>query len=351
MGAPGGLAVSSPPRAGPVRVLLTYPEQPSEALLAPLRRASDRIELRVCGYQEPHANRSSRGRGEGAAQAPLEARFAEELAQAHAVLALDLPGDLGRRAPHLRWLQAAGAGIEHLLTLGLDHQVSVTNAAGVAAVPIAEFALARILGVWKRTAELDALQRAHRWEATYGRQLAGCTLLIVGLGAIGSALADRAAALGMEVRGIRRNPRPHPSCTEVAGPERFHQLLGQADAVVLSAPSTPETAEMFDRAAFAAMKSGAVFCNVARGTLVDEDALMEALGHGQLGAALLDVTRTEPLPADSPLWDLQNCYISPHSAPAPQRYTEDLYALFADNLERWMSEQPLRNLVDLHRGY
>ncbi len=343
--------MSGPPETGPIRVLVTFPAKPTDEELDRLLPVDERIELQLCGYEEPHAVRTARGRGQVVTVPPPDPVLVEQLSQAHVILALDLPQGVGELAPRLCWLQTAGAGIEHILRLGLPDEVTVTNAAGVAAVPIAEFVLARILGVWKRTAELDALQRAHRWRPTYGGQLAGSTLLVVGLGAIGTAVADRAAALGMEVLGIRRTPRPHRSCALVAGPEQLHELLGQADAVVVSAPATPGTADLFDAEAFAAMRPRSVFCNVARGSLVDERALEDSLRDGRLRAAILDVTRDEPLPAESPLWDLDNCFISAHSAPAPDRYVSELYGLFADNLQRWRTGGPLRNVVDPGRGY
>jgi phosphoglycerate dehydrogenase-like enzyme len=343
--------MSSPPVRGPVVVLVSFPPDPPDPELERLRNVSDRVDLRVCSYLEPHSARTARGAGARVEVPELDPAFAAELAAAHALLALDLPDGVAELAPELRWVQAVGAGVEHLLRHPLPERIALTNAAGVAAVPIAEFVIARLLGVWKRTTELDALQRDHRWEPTYGRQLAGSSLLVVGLGAIGAAVAERAHALGVEVLAIRGHPRPHPNCAEVAGPERLHELLGRVDAVVLSAPAIAETESMFDAAAFAAMRAGSVFCNVARGSLVDEDALADALRSGHLGAAVLDVTRREPLPEDSPLWDVPNCAISPHSASAPGRYVMDLYGFFADNLSRWLAGEPLRNLVDRDRGY
>ena len=167
--------------------------------------------------------------------------------------------------------------------------------------------IGRILQVWKRFDEMGELQRRHEWDPRYGRSVAGSTIALVGLGAIGGAVAERARALDMHVIGIRRSYTPgatSPLTDELFGPDALHEVLGRADAVVLSAPSTPETQDLFDAAAFAAMKPGSVFCNVARGVLVDEDALIATMRAGHLQAAILDVTRAEPLPADSPLWDV-----------------------------------------------
>jgi phosphoglycerate dehydrogenase-like enzyme len=142
-----------------------------------------------------------------------------------------------------------------------------------------------------------------------------------------------------------------PYIDALYSPDQLHELLALCDAVVLSAPSTAETNDLFDTAAFAAMKPGAVFVNVARGALVDEDALIEALRSGHLGYACLDVQKQEPLPPGSPLWDAPRLQLSPHSAAAIERYLENLYDLFADNLGRYVRDEPLRNIVDLEAGY
>lgn len=343
--------MSGPPPSGPVRVLVSFPNDPGADDLAVLQAVSGRLQLEVVPYLESHAARTARGSGGAPEGAGPDPALRRALAGAHVLLALDLPDGVAELAPELRWVQAVGAGVEHLLRHPLPAEVTLTNAAGVAAVPIAEFVLARILGVWKRVDELDALQRRKVWEPTYGRQLAGSSLLVVGLGAIGQAVAVRARALGMEVLGIRNHPRPHPACSLVAGPERLLELLGEVEAVVLSAPAVPDTADLFGPAAFEAMRPGALFCNVARGSLVDEGALLAALESGRLGAAVLDVTRHEPLPADSPLWDAPRCFLSPHSSSAPGRYVTDLYGFFAANLERWLAGRPLENVVDRGRGY
>jgi phosphoglycerate dehydrogenase-like enzyme len=138
---------------------------------------------------------------------------------------------------------------------------------------------------------------------------------------------------------------------EIVGTDRLRDVLARSDAVVLSAPSTPATRDLFDPDAFAAMKKGAVFCNVARGALVDEAALVDALASGQLGAAIIDVSKQEPLPPDSPLWDAPNLLYSPHSAASPEKYVERLFDLFEDNLARFIRGEQMRNVVDLDAGY
>jgi phosphoglycerate dehydrogenase-like enzyme len=243
-------------------------------------------------------------------------------------------------------VQAISAGVDHYGDCRWDG-VTVTTAAGVSADPIAEFVMARLLAEWKRLDVMDAQQHRHEWRSAFGRVVEGSTLLVVGLGAIGTAVATRAQAFGMRVLAVRRRAdAPVPAPVEaVHPPDRLHRLLGEADAVVVCAPATRETQGLFDAAAFAAMRRGAWFCNVARGSLVDEEALVDALGSGQIGAAALDVTRQEPLPEDSPLWDVPRLRLSPHSAASPERYVDLLVDLFADNLRRHALGEPLRNLV------
>jgi phosphoglycerate dehydrogenase-like enzyme len=333
-------------------VQVAYPPDPPPRLVDRLRAVSPDVEVVVAPYVEDHVVRAARSQGsaeELRARAPaLTDTQREAFGRAEALLALDLPVGLGTVAPALRWVQAIGAGTDHFRGAQLGPDVLVTNAAGVAAVPIAEFVVGQLLAIWKRFDELAEHQRRHVWEPAYGRQVSGLTLGLVGLGAIGTAVAERARALGMHVLAVRRRPgaddRP-PVVDEVVGPERLHDVLPRVDAVVVCAPATPETQDLFDAAAFAAMRPGAVFCNVARGSLVDEAALLEALRSGHLGAAVVDVTRQEPLPADSPLWDAPNLRLSPHSSASLDHYVESVFELFADNLGRYLRREPLRNMV------
>jgi phosphoglycerate dehydrogenase-like enzyme len=334
-------------------VQLAFPPGPAPELVDRIRRVSPELEVLVAPYLEDHGLRASRGQApvdELRARAPaLTEEQRAAFSRAEVLLALDLPFGLGALAPGLRWVQAIGAGTDHFRGAGLGAGVVVTNAAGVAATPIAEFVIGRLLSIWKRFDELGHQQRRHVWEPAYGRQASGLTLALVGLGAIGTAVADRARALGLRIIAVRRRPATdgsqHPA-DEVVGPEQLHDVLGRADAVVVCAPATPETIDLFDAAAFAAMRPGALFCNVARGSLVDEAALLEALQSGRLGAAVLDVTRQEPLPADSPLWDAPNLFLSPHSSASLDRYAESVFELFADNLGRYVRREPLCNVVE-----
>jgi len=313
-------------------IVVAFPWNADDAMLAPLRDRFPDVDI----VAQPYLGRFGHHDPDRDDELTDEARDA--WARAEGTLALDLPSPIADLAPKLRWVQAIGAGIDHLADAGLRDDVTITNAAGVAAAPIAEFAMSRLLSVWKRLPEIDEEQAKHEWKPKFGRTVEGLTVCIIGLGAIGTAVAQRARGFGMRVIGTRRSyveGQQHPSVDELRGTGDLHEVLARCDAVVVSAPGTAETENMFDADAFAAMKPGALFCNVGRGTLVDEPALIAALESGHLGGAILDVTREEPLPADDPLWSAPNVHISPHCSAAQDRYTETLLALFADTLERY----------------
>jgi phosphoglycerate dehydrogenase-like enzyme len=156
------------------------------------------------------------------------------------------------------------------------------------------------------------------------------------------------------VVATRRSATPGataPDVDELFTPTELHTMLGQCDVVVAAVPETPETTGMMGAAAFAAMQPGAFFCNVGRGSLVDEPALIDALERGHLGAAAIDVASVEPLPPDHPLWDAPNLYVSPHAAASPSALFPNLHVLFRENLTRFLAGEPLENEVDLSRGY
>jgi glyoxylate/hydroxypyruvate reductase A len=193
---------------------------------------------------------------------------------------------------------------------------------------------------------------ARRWERFAGGVLRGRTLGIVGLGQVGREVARVSAAVGVHVLGVRRTPGvPPDGVAEVFGPRGLHDILERSDFVVLSAPYTADTDTLLDAAAIARMRQGAVLINMARGSLLDEEALLIALRSGHLAGAALDVFRHEPLPSDSPFWDLPNVLITPHSMSTAVGENDLLVDLFCDNLRRYLDGQPLRNLVDKHRGY
>jgi phosphoglycerate dehydrogenase-like enzyme len=327
---------------------------------ARLRAIRADVEVRTAPYDLSHAEHTRRAREPHAcdlAQGEIElaADLRDALAAAEVMLTLNAPLDLPSLAPRLRWIQAIGSGVGQFVPSRLpEGGITLTNAAGVGAAPIAEWVLARILAVYKRLDEHAAQQRAHVWQEAMGALLDGRTAVIVGLGAIGTAVATRLRAFGVRVVGVRRSWTPGataPEADELVGPDQLHAALGRAHIVVVAAPGTAGNENLFDATAFSAMRRGALFVNVARGSLVDEDALIAALRSGHVRAAAIDVAREEPLPSDSPLWDAPNLAISPHSSASADRYLERVGDLFYDNLARYVAGRELRNVVDLAHGY
>jgi phosphoglycerate dehydrogenase-like enzyme len=252
-------------------------------------------------------------------------------------------------------VQAVGAGTAQLQSAGLaESGITLTTSAGSNAVGIAEFVIGRLLQERKGFRAIDALQAAHTWDPVYGTELAGTTLGLIGVGAINEAVAKRAQAFDVRVVATRRSATPGATAPHVDAlfpTSELHAMLAECDAVVAAVPETPETVGLMDRAAIRATKPGAFFCNVGRGSLVDEDALVEALRDGHLRGAALDVASQEPLPADHPLWDAPQLYLSFHNASAPSALFRNLHRLLRDNLTRYLAGEPLRNEVDLARGY
>jgi len=281
------------------------------------------------------------------------------LPEADILLANRLSEEEAAAARRLRWIQTSAVGVGGVLrpsVVGRD--VVVTNARGLHADVIAEHAIALMLALRRGLHVAGARQTARVWaQAELSRRrvarLPDITVLVVGLGEIGSRVARLAAGLGVRVVGVRRRPeRPAPpGVTSVVGPERLHDALGDADVVVLALPSTPETRGLFGSEALAAMRPSALLVNVARGRLVDETALAEALRAGTIGGAAVDAFAEEPLPSDSPWWGLPNVLVTPHTAAFDGDYWSPVVRLFVDNVERFRRGQVLLNVVDKARGY
>jgi phosphoglycerate dehydrogenase-like enzyme len=344
----------------PLVVHVCYPEIESLVDVSRVLAVDPRIEMLVTSYVETMELRTAkRQRPHDDAlremAPPLPDDVRDALARCEVLFCLDAPLDLPELAPHLRWVQAVGSGVTQFAASRLeDGDITLTNAAGVGAPSIAEFVVGQIVAAWKGFAGLAELQRRHSWTTTFGSLIMGSTVGIVGLGAIGSEVARRIKPFGVEVLAIRRRYQPGMTALDVDelfGPASLHEVLGRCDTVVLAAAGTPDTENLMDRAAFAAMKPGSVFVNVARGTMVEEPALIEALESGHLRAAAIDVARQEPLAADSPLWDARNLMISPHSSPSQDRYFDMVFDLFLDNLRRYAKGEELRNVIDLEAGY
>ncbi len=265
------------------------------------------------------------------------------------------PAGMAARSPRLRWVQATSAGIGAFMQrTGLDRApITVTTAGGIHGVPLAEFALTGALHFIKGVPDLRERQRARHWELSTTRQLAGERALVVGLGGMGRQVVATFAALGVEVIGLGRDGRTY----EVPGLRRViyrHDLdaeLPNTGILVLCCPLTPQTRGLIGGEQLALLPPHAVLVNIARGEVVDSGALIEALAAGLLAGACLDVVTPEPLPADSPLWGMDNVLISPHSASTVATENARLTDLFLDNLDRFTAGQPLRNRYEPERGY
>lgn len=280
------------------------------------------------------------------------------LPEADVAFASYVDRDAFASATRLKWVQSPAVGVGRLMYPELlASAVILTSARGIRARSMAEhvigvtIALARVLPATIRA------QAAHRWAQeeleTATRTLCGQRMGIVGLGAIGREVVKIAAPFGFRVTAIRRRAgEAVPDGVDaVWTPDRLPDLLAQSDVVVLAAPRTPATNRLIGRAQIEQMKPGALLVNVARGKLVDDDALIDALRDGRLGGAALDVFSEEPLDPSSPYWDLPNVIVTPHTSGAMQDYWTPLVELFADNLRRFEKGEPLLNVVDKVAGY
>ena len=285
-----------------------------------------------------------------------ETRWRALLAEAEIMFDFDYTHreDLPDLAPNLRWLQATSAGIgQFVKRMGYCErlpQAVFTTASGVHARPLAEFCMMALLMHYKRLTHILADQRRHHWERYAATDLEGRTLAVVGLGRVGEAVAQMAKGLGMRTLGTRASGTSD-AVDQFYAPDQLHAMLAEADVVVLIVPHTPATDQLIDAAALAQMKPGAYLINIARGAIVDEQALIAALQSGHLGGAALDVFATEPLPVTSPLWDMPNVLVSPHSASTSDRENARITDLFCDNLRRYLAGEPLRNVLDIARLY
>jgi glyoxylate/hydroxypyruvate reductase len=325
------------------RVVIATPLEPE--LVARLRAVDGRLDIVFEPELLPPPRWASDHIGDPSfARTPeQEARFTELVASAEIVLGYprEDPAQIAwlvRTAPQLRWVQGtfAGAG-QQLAAAGLARadveRIAWTSSVGIHATPLGEWALFGILALTKGMPRLEADKRAHHWTHYPVDEARGTTVLIAGLGEIGREVARLAEAFGMQVLSTRRTEGD------------LDELLPRADSVVVTLPLTDETHGMFDRRRIGLMKRGAIFVNIGRGPVVDEEALIEALRSGHLRGAALDVYATEPLPADSPLWDLDNVILSPHTAAQSIHENERIVELFADNLRRYLAGEELKSRI------
>jgi D-2-hydroxyacid dehydrogenase (NADP+) len=288
--------------------------------------------------------------------------FAHALPEADVVVTGGLTDDQLAQAHQLRWLSSVAAGLDEVVTPALlARGVVITSASGVHGPNIAEHLLAMILMFTRGMPKLFRAQLGRRWERDQKSrsdgpgELTGKTLLIVGLGRIGEALAVRARPFGVHVVAVKHDPESRHDAgvgiDELLPVAALDEALGRADHVCLTVPLTPATHHLMDARRLGRLRPSAFLYNVSRGAVIDEAALVEALRAGKLAGAGLDVFEEEPLPAGSPLWDLENVILTPHVAGVTPLYYQRTAALFADNLELFLAGRPLANRFERQRGY
>lgn len=256
--------------------------------------------------------------------------------------------------PRLRWMHTFSAGVDrHVPELIGRPDVSLTNNTGAYDIPIAEHVIAMIFAAAKRVPEHLAAQGRQEWQREVPHaEVRDATLVILGLGSIGSELARLAKGVGMRVIGVRRDAsRPAPGVDRVVPPDALSQVVREADYFAVTAALTPQTKGLVSREIIGLLKPTAWIVNIARGPIVDEGALAEALAERRIGGAALDVFETEPLPASSPLWTLDNAILTPHVSNSSPRVRERSLALAVENVRRFKAGEPLLNLVDRAAGY
>ena len=330
------------------------------AVLFPLRSEESELsafsesypfEFFLTPYLESSELRSSRGLNQGVNSTNIEEPLVPDShlsiwAECNSVIAMDLPSNIPLLFPKLKWVQGVSAGHDHINSGELKEAgIALTTAKGIASDAIAEFVFSRLLQEVKHLRKLDAQQRERVWQAKFGNQLKGKTIGIVGVGSIGEEIANRAKAFGMRVLGSRKR-------LELSAPDSVDRLysfsdidvlLGESDVVVMAAPSTTETKDLFDESKFSKMKRGSIFVNVARGIHVVEADLATYLSNGHLRAAILDVVRNEPLGVNSDLWAMPNLYLSPHCSVSFDDYERNAINLFIRNAIRLLGGDELIN--------
>lgn len=319
-------------------MIVLVPAQVFDELVEPARAAAPNA--RLVSYEENDAPVHSASEAQAVLRWVAGKRYASLVAS----------------GPAVRWLHTASAGVDHVLTPPVRGKAGlvVSDSGPAFAIAIGEFVLAWMLLVARGLPGLIANQRVRRWQAVPQRELFGQSVGVIGLGPIGQNVARLGKALGMKTRGLRRRSKePVEHVDEVlAGPDGLARLLTQSDFVVLAAALTNETQALMGAAELARMKPSATLINIARGALIDEPALIEALQTGRIAGACLDVFACEPLSPNSPLWDLPNVYLAPHNSSG---WTTGLRArqkqLFLDNLARFAQGLPLNGVVDIARGY
>jgi phosphoglycerate dehydrogenase-like enzyme len=252
----------------------------------------------------------------------------------------------------IRWIHTGSAGVDHLAPWDAT-RLMVTNSGGIHAGPMAEYAAWAVLNTILRIPLYARQQAERRWKPHPTRTAGQFTAMVVGFGRIGEAIGRALRRLGLRVTGVCTiaGGDPNGAADRIIGINELPAAIGDADFVILALPRTPATIGQFDAHMIGRMKPGATLVNMARGGIVDEDALVRALNDGKLGAAVLDVAAEEPLPPGSPLWDAPGLIVTPHVSADIADWQVLAADLFADNLENWLAGRPVRNVCDPGRGY
>ena len=268
-------------------------------------------------------------------------------------ISLDRVRKLLAATPKLRWFHTPAAGVDRFLEIPdfRERGIALTNNSGSYDIQIAEHVLAFVLAASKRLHLYRDLQARREWKDLEHDELRERTLVVYGAGSIGGEVARLASAIGMRVIAVRRRGGAVPGAQKVVTPDALGDAAAEADYFVVAAPLTPATRGAISRDVIGRMKSTAWIVNIARGPIIDEAALTDALRDGRLGGAGLDTFTQEPLPADSPLWSLPNVVVTPHASNSSPRVRQRTLALFAENVRRFKAGEPLLNRVDFEAGY
>jgi phosphoglycerate dehydrogenase-like enzyme len=257
-------------------------------------------------------------------------------------------------APELKWIQAISAGVDYMdLEEIRRRRILLTNGRGISSIHMAEFAIGAMISLTRGFHLMVRNQMQKKWDrALPSGEICGATVGIIGLGAIGAEVAKKASLMGMRVIGVRRTPDPLDYVEQVYPPEQMGPVFEQSDYIINLLPSTPDTQKLIDRRYFNLMKPTACFINIGRGQTVNEPDLIEALQNKKIKAMVGDVYETEPLPQDSPLWDMDNVMISPHVCGMSPRYMARAMEIIDHNLDAYVRGRgEMMNVVDLAAGY
>lgn len=341
------------------RKLLVWMHAPEYPIWSMPERSVERIRGELgAGWEVRFLEEEGYFAGDGARRVPDP--LVEEIRDAEVYFGFGIPRPAFRAARRLRWVHSGAAGVgDSLYPEMRESDVVLTNSAGLHAEPLAEHVLAMLLHFARGLDVAERARRGRTWahpelagRGSPVRELAGDRIGVVGYGGVGSAVGEKAAALGMRVWATRRSPGESPGEVErMLGPDGLEELLEACRHVVLCVPETPATEGMIGLRELSLMGQDAVLVNVSRGDVVDQDALAGVLRDGGLRGAGLDVFREEPLPPESPLWDLPNVVATPHTGGVSPRFWKRETELILENLRRYTSGRELVNVVDKERGY